>query len=112
MAEFINREAFKKSVEEHYCLPCKGAGKDYNGCKCRACWVDDMLDEVDCFQPADVAPVVHGRWVDGRCSNCGVYIPTDDAHDAIFANECRFCYYCGAKMDEEEACEADIEKTT
>lgn len=64
MAEYIDREAFKKSVEEHYCLPCKGAGKDYNGCKCRACWVDDMLDEVDCFQPAaDVAPVV-------RCKDC------------------------------------------
>lgn len=48
---------------------------------------------------ADVAPVVHARWVDGKCSNCGVDIPTDDAHDAIFENECRFCYYCGAKMD-------------
>lgn len=47
----------------------------------------------------DWKPVVHGRWVDGKCSNCGVDIPTDDAHDAIFENECRFCYYCGAKMD-------------
>lgn len=44
-------------------------------------------------------PVVHGQWVDGKCSNCGVDIPTDDAHDAIFETECRFCYYCGAKMD-------------
>ena len=49
---------------------------------------------------ADVAPVMHGRWVEGKCSNCGVDIPTDDAYDAIFGNECRFCYYCGAKMDE------------
>lgn len=48
---------------------------------------------------ADVAPVVHARWVDGKCSNCGVDIPTDDAHDAIFENECRFCYYCGSMMD-------------
>ena len=47
---------------------------------------------------ADVAPVVHGRWIDGKCSNCGVDIPTDDAHDVIFGHECRFCYYCGAKM--------------
>ena len=59
MAEYIDSEAFKKSVEERYCLPCKGAGEDYNGCKCRVCWVEDMLDEVDCFQPAvDVAPSV------------------------------------------------------
>ena len=52
MNEYIDRDAFKESVEERYCLPCKEAGEDYNGCKCRACWVDDMLDEVDCFQPA------------------------------------------------------------
>lgn len=67
MAEYLDREAFKKSVEERYCKPCKAEGKDHNGCWCRACWVDDMLDEVDCFQPSDVAPVVHGRWIhDGR----------------------------------------------
>lgn len=63
MAEYLDREAFKKSVEERYCKPCKAEGKDNNGCWCRACWVDDMLDEVDCFQPADVAPVV-------RCKDC------------------------------------------
>lgn len=63
MAEYLDREAFKKSVEERYCKPCKAEGKDHNGCWCRSCWVDDMLDEVDCFQPADVAPVV-------RCKDC------------------------------------------
>lgn len=63
MAEYIDREAFKKSVEERYCKPCKAEKKDHNGCWCRACWVDDMLDEVDCFQPSDVAPVV-------RCKDC------------------------------------------
>lgn len=63
MAEYIDREAFKKSVEERYCKPCKAEGKDHNGCWCRACWVDDLLDEVDCFQPADVSPVV-------RCKDC------------------------------------------
>ena len=63
MAEYIDKEAFKKSVEERYCKPCKAAKKDYNGCRCRACWVDDMLDEVECFQTADVAPVV-------RCKDC------------------------------------------
>lgn len=49
MVEYINREAFEKSVDERYCKPCKGAGKDHNGCWCRACWVNDMLDEVECF---------------------------------------------------------------
>ena len=55
--------------------------------------------EINSIPAADVAPVVLGRWVDGKCSNCGVDIPTDDAHDAIFENECRFCYYCGARID-------------
>ena len=63
MAEYMDKEAFKKSVEERYCKPCKADGKDHNGCWCRACWVDDMLDDVECFQPADVAPVV-------RCKDC------------------------------------------
>lgn len=63
MAEYLDKEAFKKSVEERYCKPCKAEKKDHNGCWCRACWVDDMLDDVECFQPAAyVAPVVHGRW--------------------------------------------------
>lgn len=61
-------------------------------------WLSDEF-EIEDAPAADVVPVVHGRWVDGKCSNCGVDIPTDDAHDAIFENECRFCYYCGAKMD-------------
>lgn len=63
MAEYLDKEAFKKSVEERYCKPCKAEKKDRNGCWCRACWVDDMLDEVECFQSADVAPVV-------RCKDC------------------------------------------
>ena len=54
----------------------------------------------------DVAPVVHGRWENGKCSNCGVDIPTDDAYDVIFGSECRFCYYCGARMDGGDSDEA------
>lgn len=69
-------------------------------------WLSDEF-EIEDAPAADVAPVVHGRWVDGKCSNCGVDIPTDDAHDAIFENECRFCYYCGAKMDGGVSDEAD-----
>ena len=46
MAEYIEREAFLKDIEERYCLPCKKAGRDHNGCMCDVCWVDDMLSEV------------------------------------------------------------------
>lgn len=47
----------------------------------------------------DVAPIKHAKWENGKCSNCGTYIPTDDAHDVIFVDECKFCYCCGARMD-------------
>lgn len=101
MAEFINREAFKKSVEERYCKPCKAEGKDHNGCWCRACWVDDMLDEVECFKPSDVAPVVYGRWAhlggdEWCCSACGFVITTEGSWDKPTK---KYCEDCGAKMD-------------
>ena len=60
MGEYIDRDAFKESVEERYCLPCKEEGKDYNGCRCRACWVDDMLDEVIDAPAADVEKMSDG----------------------------------------------------
>lgn len=100
MAEYIDMEAFKKSVEERYCKPCKAEGKDHNGCWCRACWVDDMLDEVDCFQPADVALVVHGRWVTHYRSGTPVaegYVST--CCDMWNNHKRNYCPNCGAKMD-------------
>lgn len=97
MAEYLDKEAFKKSVEERYCKPCKAEKKDHNGCWCRACWVDDMLDEVECSQSADVAPVVHGRWImhddefglTCECSVCHIETMGDG----------NYCPNCGAKMD-------------
>lgn len=113
MAEYIEREAFLKDIEERYCLPCKEAGKDHNGCKCRACWVDDMLGEVIDAPAADVAPVVHGEWeaVDWReydANSCEVICYPKEG---IACTRCRyvfkkdalwkknFCPNCGARMD-------------
>ena len=106
MAGYLDKEAFKKSVEERYCKPCKAEKKDHNGCWCRACWVDDMLDEVECFKTADVAPVVHGQWVEYQippiicCSNC-------DWATGIEEKNFQYCPNCGAKMDGGDSDEAD-----
>ena len=104
--QYIDKEAFKKSVEERYCKPCKAEGKDRNGCLCRVCWVDDMLDEVECFRPADVAPVVHGRWMPFHseaagdiqyCSICGIGL--DAKTDS--------CPHCGAKLGIKDGGDSD-----
>lgn len=59
---------------------------------------------------ADVAPVVHGRWIEKtahdrrqyfECSNCG---KQENKHTAIRGG---FCWNCGAKMDKEETDELD-----
>ena len=53
---------------------------------------------------ADVAVVVHAKWIENRnvvvgryftCSNCG---KDENHHTAIKG---RYCWYCGAKMDGE-----------
>ena len=79
-------------------------GKDHNGCWCRACWVDDMLDEVECFQPSDVAPVAHGRWIyKGEyavCTECGGRSGTQYDGVEPIPLMTQFCPNCGAKMDE------------
>ncbi len=98
MPEYIDKEAFKKSAEERYCKPCKAEGKDHNGCWCRACWVDDMLDEVECSQPSDVAPVVrckdckHRGWVQEPCH--GKSVDYCKILDCTLQNlESTFCSY-------------------
>lgn len=110
MAEYIERETFLKDIEERYCLPCKEAGRDHNGCKCRACWVDDMRGDVIDAPAADVAPVVHGRWDDSgrytfpngntavRCTICGCAL----AESEYRLYDWNYCPICGAKMDASE----------
>ena len=89
MAEYIDREALLLRID------CYGTNKF------------GMLDEdIRAFikaQPAaDVAPVVHGRWIykgDSDmwvCSRCGRSVNADPEGIDLY------CYHCGAKMDEKE----------
>ena len=108
MAKYIEREAFLEDAEERYCLPCKGAGKDHNGLKCRACWVDDMCGDIIGAPAADVAPVRHGRWelygndddlsASFFCSLCGWNMDENEYLDIW--RHLKYCPNCGAKMDE------------
>lgn len=67
--------------------------------------------EINSIPTADVAPVVHGRWIKDdflsddvnnaeKCSQCGELI-------GWFGNLPKYCPECGAKMDGGKGCEAD-----
>lgn len=107
MAEHITREAAIAYIREQS-EECQKAFEELGGeSGIYADAYNDLAEDFYSIPAADVAPVVHGRWVDGKCSNCGVDIPTDDLRDVIFESDCHFCYSCGAKMDGGECDEAD-----
>ena len=49
--KLIDADAFEASVRERYCKCCD----DLSGIKCKACWVDDMLGEIDLAPEVEVA---------------------------------------------------------
>lgn len=107
MAEYIEREAIEKFIEDGLNTPdmAKRFGHD----------AIEIMAEVHYMPAADVAPVVHGRWEwfdeetgtpftgyerewGWRCSYCGEELP-DDYDDPDDSPTFRFCPNCGAKMD-------------
>lgn len=49
----------------------------------------------------DVKPVVHARWVDDHCSNCGCDVPAYIIDWKWQKDmDAKFCPMCGAQMDE------------
>ena len=113
MAEYIKREALIRRIKEIHCAECDS----YHGVRCRACWVDDTLDYIDSEPAADVAPVRHGRWEDGRCSNCKEEAVSTSFDEPIYDYDweenlryshtethteyhlTNYCPNCGCKMD-------------
>lgn len=108
MTEYIEREAFLEQKREQYCKDCARRKGMRNGkyttlyeigeAPCRACEIDDVLNDVEDFPAADVRPVVRGKWTStgaghltSKCSVCGCK-----------SLECgNFCPNCGADMREE-----------
>ena len=98
MTEYIYKANVLKRVEKY--SPINGCGEGhYSGV------ADCIGEEIEDIPPADVAPVIHARWIDnGRggyahayfCSNCGWLdgYPIEDRFN--------YCPNCGAIMDESE----------
>ena len=123
VSEYIDKEAFISEKRKQFCENCERRKGIKHGKKCfiyeigcslcRACDIGDMIDAVEDFPAADVAPVVHGRWEYNKfyipeCSNCGAcpwrgYIPSLDGVNQVY----KFCPCCGARMDESNDEEQD-----
>lgn len=75
-------------------------------------YVQWCLSELYDILSADVAPVVHGRWISWE--EAGNFVPSPDRHECSICHDAAqvlvngfellsdYCPNCGAKMDEEE----------
>ena len=69
-------------------------------------YMKDITNKIKSLEPADVVPVVHGRWIEDEgegyhgihCLRCGFSIPYGNVMMGY-----NFCPNCGAKMDGGEA---------
>lgn len=101
--EYIDREEVIKILEQYDLSSGSTLG-------CHSGAIECAISAIEMLPAADVAPVVHGRWIEKtahdrrqyfECSNCG---KQENKHTAIRGG---FCWNCGAKMDKEEADELD-----
>lgn len=87
MGDYIDRQATIDYIEENKCR--------LGITNCNAWNFKDILRA----QPAaDVAPVVHGKWV--ICSD-GYYPYCSNCREEPKGGTSKFCPNCGAKMDKE-----------
>ena len=102
MAEYIDREAALKRFEE-----IKQSGISLKD----AIYIDGVMAVIETLPAADVAPVVHGRWIGKRldnfkkyqvtCSECG-WIGIENYDSYVDPSDFNYCPNCGAKMEYEE----------
>ena len=104
MDEYIKREAAVAVCDEQY----KECLRKSDFCGNTVAW--NICADIKVIPAADVAPVVHGRWIhDGcrieggidwcHCSECG---KSDN-----FCARTNYCPHCGAKMDGGDSDEGD-----
>lgn len=89
MAEYINKDKAKRLLHIEYAYA-----------------AEQLLDEIPA---ADVAPVVHGQWIEDhdylKCPECGVMVKWDFTFFDI--GNWNYCPNCGAKMDGGDSDAAD-----
>lgn len=99
MAEYIGREAAIAYIREQS-EECQKAFEELGGeSGIYADAYNDLAEDFYSIPAADVAPVLHGRWLCGEdymfCSKCGMQWNYCDNDTQDF----KYCHNCGAKMD-------------
>lgn len=103
MAEYIKREAALEICETEYQERLRML--DY--CGDTVAW--NIGHAINAIPPADVAPVVHGRWISWQ--EAENFVPSPDRHECSVCHDSAqvlvnglellsdYCPNCGAKMD-------------
>lgn len=109
--DYIRRDLAKKRFSKRLIWLKEDVHDEYSGALLDGCEADiELLDEIPA---ADVAEVVHGRWIDGaedftcgnhnaECSICRCYVSWDGCDEDF-----NYCPNCGAKMDGGDGSVAD-----
>ena len=100
MAEYIDKNATVGILE---------AMSRSADCECIKKRLEKEAKRVSAIPAADVAPVVHGQWIEDhdylKCPECGVMVKWDFTFFDI--GNWNYCPNCGAKMDGSDNNEAD-----
>lgn len=92
MADYIDREAAKIAIMAVHC---------YTNGRIARKRVEEAAEAIVRLPAADVAPVVHGRWIEDhdylKCPECGVMVKRDFTFFDI--GNWNYCPNCGAQMD-------------
>lgn len=103
MTEYIEREALIEELEKLRMSETLSKHATYELCAITQDAISRAQIVVAGFPAADVAPVVHGRWLQTSkrvmyCSNCGTVCGIG-AHIDEVTEDLDFCSSCGALMD-------------
>ena len=103
MAEYIERDAIIGKAIDEKCFVFSTQDVVRDEFVVKTCY-KNLAEVVYSIPIADVAPVVHGRWIEDRdhleCPECGTRVKRDFAFFDI--GDWNYCPNCGAKMDEED----------
>ena len=99
MAEqrLIDANNLIEEIREERCYNCR----NFKDMKCDYCGTADYIYMIEDMPTADVAPVVHGRWVEKEKYTFGIMYDCSLCEDRILDNghPWNYCPNCGAKMD-------------